>query len=146
LKLLRLPELLVLNSKAPKRISGPVTSPVIVAPEPDLVELEERKAMATDGVPELYLDAWGRLQCQKPIWVSDADWRQAIDAAGRFLDQWGSLAVEFQWTPADLFDVPRDGRSGGLVWFLQDETVRALGPEYAVTEGERIFDWVTRLD
>ena len=75
LKLLRLPELLVSNSKAPKRISGPVTSPVTVAPEPDVVELEERKAMATDGVLELYLDAWGRLQCQKPIWVSDADWR-----------------------------------------------------------------------
>ena len=69
---------------------------------------------------------------------------QAIDAAGRFLDQWGSLAVEFGWTPGDLFDVPRDGGLGGLVWFLQGETVRALGPEHAVTQGERILDKVTR--
>jgi len=38
------------------------------------------------------------------------------------------LAVEFQWTPADQFDVPRDGRPGGLVWFLNGEAVRALGP------------------
>ena len=97
-------------------------------------------------VPELYLDAWARLQCQKPMRVPDADWRQAIDAAGRFLDQWGSLAVEFQWTPADVFDVARDGRPGGLVWFLQGEAVRALGPEHAVTEGERIFDRLTRAE
>src|ERR1019366_9516260 len=64
----------------------------------------------------------------------------AIDAAGRFLDQWGSLAVEFQWKPADLFDVPRDGQSGGLVWFLQGEAVRALGPDHAVTTSGRVFD------
>lgn len=42
--------------------------------------------------------------------VSDNDWRQAADDAGRFLDQLRSLAVEFQWSPAGLFDVPRDGR------------------------------------
>src|SRR3984893_18942081 len=28
--------------------------------------------------------------------------RLAIDDAGRFLDQWGGLALEFQWTAADL--------------------------------------------
>jgi hypothetical protein len=78
--------------------------------------------------------------------IEERNWRQAIDGAGRFLDQWGSLADEFQWTPADLFDVPRDVRLGGLVWFLGGETVRAFGPEHAVTEGERIFDRVTRAD
>jgi len=52
------------------------------------------------SVPELYLDAWARLQCQNPMRVSDAEWRQAIDDAGRFLDQWGSLADEFQWWPS----------------------------------------------
>jgi hypothetical protein len=72
--------------------------------------------------------------------VSDDDWQQAIDAAGRFLDQWGSLAVEFQWTPAYLFDVQRDGRLGGLTWFLQGEAVRALGPDHAVTTSGRVFD------
>ena len=29
---------------------------------------------------------------------------QAIDDAGRFLDAWGALAVEFQWPPGELFD------------------------------------------
>ena len=112
----------------------------VARPEPDPVEFEERKGMAMDSVPEPYLDTWARLRCQQPIGVGEVAWRQAIDAAGRFLDQWGSLAVEFQWAPADLFDVPRDGLPGGLVWFLRGETVRALGPEHAVTEGERIFD------
>ena len=106
-------------------------------PEPDAVELEERKGMAMASVPEPYLDAWARLQCQKPMRGPDAEWRQAIDAAGRFLDQWGSLAVEFQWTPGDLFDVPGGGSPGGLAWFLNGETVRSLGPEHAVTEGGR---------
>jgi hypothetical protein len=66
--------------------------------------------MAMGGVPEPYLDAWARLQVQKPMRVSDAEWRQAIDDAGRFLDLWGSLAPEFQWTPGDLFDIPGDGK------------------------------------
>ena len=42
-------------------------------------------------------------------------WRQAIDDAGRFLDQWGNLADSFGWLRGDLFDVPRDGAMG-LVW------------------------------
>jgi hypothetical protein len=95
-------------------------------------------AMAT--VPELYLDAWARLQCQKPTRVSDGDWWQAIDDGGLFLNRWASLAAEFQWTTADLFNVPRDGRAGGLVWFLAGQAVRALGPEHAVTTSGRVFD------
>ena len=57
---------------------------------------------------------------------------QAIDDAGRFLDAWGALAVEFQWPPGELFDVPRHDERCGLVWFLRGETVRALGPAHAI--------------
>jgi hypothetical protein len=73
------------------------------SPEPDETELEKRKGMAIDGVPEPYLDAWARLQVQKPVRVSDAEWRQAIDDAGRFLAQWGSLALKFAWEAGELF-------------------------------------------
>ncbi len=116
-----------------------VTRDVMAPPPPDRspaedtgAALEERKAMAMGGVPEPYLDAWARLQVQKPEGVSDAVWRQAIDDAGRFLDQWGSLAIELGWTAGELFDVPRDGNSGGLVWFQKGGRVRSLGPEHAV--------------
>src|SRR3984893_11124532 len=72
----------------------------IAPPEPDEAEIEERKGMAMGGVPTAYLDAWARLQCQKPMRVSDAEWRQAIDDAGRFLDQWGDLDDSVSWTPS----------------------------------------------
>ena len=62
--------------------------------------------------------------------MTEQTWRQAIEDAGRFLAQWGSLAVEFGWTPCDLFDVPRDGAMG-LAWWLKGRTATALGPEHA---------------
>jgi TubC N-terminal docking domain len=93
--------------------------------EPDVVEIEERAAMA-GGVPGPYLYTWARLQYQRPFGASDQEWWQVIDDAGRFLDQWGSRAVEFGWTAGDLFDVPRDGKPGGLVWFLGGEAFRQL--------------------
>jgi hypothetical protein len=102
--------------------------PVDAQPQPVETELEERKGMAMAGVPEPYLDTWARLQCHPPMGAPNEEWRQAIDDAGRFLDQWGSRAVEFGWTAGDLFDVPRDGKPGGLVWFLGGESVQAIGP------------------
>ncbi len=86
-------------------------------------------------------DALTDIAAQRPGGVSRADWLQTIDAGGRFLDDWGSVAVEFGWTPGNLFDTPRDGGSqGGLVWFLNGEDVRALGPEHAVTVSGRVYD------
>jgi hypothetical protein len=35
--------------------------------------IEERAGLAADGVPAVYLDAWARLNCQKPFDVSEAD-------------------------------------------------------------------------
>jgi hypothetical protein len=99
-------------------------------PGPNPAEIEERKGMAADSVPERYLDAWVRLERQGPAHVTVEQWRQAIDDAGRFLAQWGKLADSFGWTPGDLFDLPRDGAMG-LVWWLKGRTVSALGPEQA---------------
>lgn len=49
-----------------------------------------------DSVPECCLDGWVRLQCQQPANVTEARWRQAIDDAGRFFDQWGGLVEKPQ--------------------------------------------------
>ena len=92
------------------------------------------------NVPPAYHDAWARLRVQKPWAVSDDEWRAAMADAGTLLDQWGSLAVEFQWLPRYLFDVPDDGRPGGLVWSLNGEVVSALRPEQAVMGSWRVFD------
>ena len=101
------------------------TTKLEIPPDSHEVQIEERKGMA-DRVPEPYLDAWARLQYQKPMAVSAEEWRRAIDAVGRFLDAWGVSAVELQWTPGEWFDVPRHGERCGLIWFLGGETVRAL--------------------
>jgi hypothetical protein len=66
-------------------------------PEPDQAELEERKGMAMESVPERYLDAWARFQLQCPDGVTEQAGRQAIDDTGRFLDKWGKLADSFGW-------------------------------------------------
>ena len=113
----------------------------VACADPDEAEIVERKAMAMGGVPEAYLDGWARLQCQRPATVSDDEWRQAIVDAGLFLDQWGGMAVELGWTPADLFDPPSEGNPGGLVWRIRGQGIRALGDGHAVTiEGAR-YDW-----
>jgi hypothetical protein len=118
---------------------------VTAPPEPDDAGIEERIGMAADSVPEPYLDAWTQLQVQKPFAASDAGWRQVIDDAGRFLDQWGNMAAELQWTAGDLFDVPRLDGACGLVWWLKGRTVSALGPEHAYV-GEPAYDRVTRRE
>jgi hypothetical protein len=93
---------------------------------------------------ERYRNAWARFQLRRPAGVTEQAWRQAMDDAGRFLDQWGKLADSFGWLPGDLFDVPRDGTMG-LVWWLQGRNVTALGPEHAGV-GQPAYDRVTRRD
>jgi len=110
-------------------------------PDSNEIQADERAAIAEidGGVPRVYADAFAGLQLQQPISVGEAAWERAVYDAGLFFDQWGSLAVEFQWTPGDLFEVPRDAKTGGLIWFLRGETVRALGPAHAITESGRNF-------
>ena len=120
-----------------KRDSSPATAPVPDQPEPDEVAIEERAGLAADSVPSVYLDAWARLNCQKPASVSEAEWRLALDDGGRFLDSWGADAATMLWTAGELFDVPHDGRAGGLVWQLKGEHVGALGEERARLTGGR---------
>jgi hypothetical protein len=104
-------------------------------------EIEERAAWAADRLPAVYLDAWARLQCQRPLTVLEDVWRRAVNDAGLFLDEWGREAAEWRWTAGELFDVLRDGRPGGLIWFIQGECLWGLGPEYAVLRsGEHVFD------
>jgi hypothetical protein len=103
----------------------------------DMDAVEERAALAADSVPACYLNAWARLQCHWPLWVAEDEWRQAIDGGGRFLDAWGTDAATMRWTPGELFDVPRAGRPGGLVWQLKGERVDALGEDRARLEDGR---------
>jgi hypothetical protein len=95
---------------------------------PDIA-VAERAAIAIElgGVPPAYADTWAALQSRKPERVSEAEWLLAVNDAGRFLDEWAGLALDFGWRPDDIFG------PGGLGWFCIGERVRALGPDNAIT-------------
>jgi hypothetical protein len=102
--------------------------------EADPDAIEERAGLAADCVPACYLDAWARLNHEKPFRVSDAEWRLALDDGGRFLDAWGNDAADMGWRPGELFDV-----TVGLIWRLAGERVAALGPDYVrIADGRSI--------
>jgi hypothetical protein len=101
--------------------SSPIRSNVAIVASHFQTEVEERAGLA-DSVPAIYLDAWARLNCQKPESVTEGDWRRALDDGGRFLDALGQDAAEIGWTPAQLFDVGR-----GIIWNLRGERALAIG-------------------
>jgi hypothetical protein len=79
------------------------------------------------------VDAWARLNCRKPARISEAEWRLALEAGGRFLDAWGSEATELRWTAGEKFNA-----STGLVWRLHGACVEALGLDGARLSDRRV--------
>jgi hypothetical protein len=136
-----LPELQALQQlqakagKVAKSGFSPVTAPVTVVLETDEAAIEQRAGLAADRVPPAYLDAWARLNCQKPASVSETEWRLALDDGGQFLDAWGNEAADMGWTPGDLFDV-----TAGLAWRLAGERIEAIGADRArLSDGRTIM-------
>ena len=79
------------------------------------------------------------LRIQRPRYIDLTSWQLAVDDAGRFLDAWGSLAVGMNWSAGDLFDAPKEGQPGGLVWELKGGRVGALGEDHArLSDGRTI--------
>jgi hypothetical protein len=103
-------------------------------------EIEERAALAADRVPAVYLDAWARLQCQRPFSVDPDAWSRAIEGGGLFLDAWGADAAKMGWSAGELFDVPSHGRRAGLVWQLKGEQVEALGDDHIRLSDGRMIE------
>ena len=69
------------------------------------VNWSERAAVAEidGGAPRAWAEWLATLQCEvPPAGVSAEAWLRAIDAAGRFLDQWGQTARSLGWSPGEL--------------------------------------------
>ncbi len=93
-------------------------------------------------VPERYLAAWQALLAQCPPSAKPIVWEAAIYDAATLFGDFGTLLVEYGWTPADLFDVPRDG--GGLAWFIKGNPVVAIGRAMAQLQDGRIWRRASR--
>jgi hypothetical protein len=103
--------------------------------------IEERAGLCADSIPPLYLDTWARLNCQKPLQVSEADWRRALDDGGRFLDTWGWVTeCAWAWMSGELFDIPSLGKPGGLIWRLRGRAVVSYGPNYVRLDDDTIIE------
>jgi hypothetical protein len=104
-------------------------------------QIMKETPFGSDGVPTRYLAAWQALLSQCPVvGVRVIEWEMAIYDSAALFAIWGAELDRLHWTPGDLFDVPHDGKQGGLAWFLRGEHVLALGPKRAFTETGRIFD------
>jgi hypothetical protein len=127
-------------SKAGKGNSPPVPTPVPAPPELDEAAIEERAGLCADRVPAVYLDAWARLNHEKPARVSDGEWRIALNSGGRFLDDWGSEAAELGWRPGELFNT-----RAGLIWRLASRNVKAITADRVqLSDGRTVLRMETR--
>jgi hypothetical protein len=100
-------------------------------PEADEAAILERAGLCADSVPAIYLDVWAWINCNKPMRVSEAEWRQALDDGGRFLDAWGwACGSGWEWSVAELFRIPGATGEGGLIWRLGGALVEGYGPDH----------------
>ena len=128
------------TAKAENEALQGVTAGVTATLDAEADAIEERAALVSEACPAAYADTLARLNHQKPMAVSEAQWWRALDDAGRFLDAWGADAAAMPWTAGDLFDVPRKGRPGGLVWQIRGERVEALGADHArLSDGREVI-------
>jgi hypothetical protein len=126
------------TGKARTSHTSSVTARVTAEPL-DAFDPAERAAIAVvdANVPPAYAGAWAAFQIRNPPHVSAAEWYRAVDDAGRFLDEWAGLALDFGWQPNDIFG------PDGLAWFCGGERIWALGPHNAVTTDGRAFTRTT---
>jgi hypothetical protein len=127
------------TAKAENEASKGVTAGVTAPLDAEADAIEERAAMISETCPAPYSDTFARLNHQKPMAVSDAQWSRALDDAGRFLDDWGAEAASMQWSAGELFDIPREGKPGGILWQLKGDRAEALGADHVRLSDARVI-------
>ena len=92
--------------------------------------------------------SFSALEARCPDHVPVERWEQAVEAAKRFLDKWGTQAEALGWTSADLFGLHQPPEQPhpsyrrlsrydctGLIWLLEGRPVVALTEATAAIEG-----------
>ena len=103
---------------------------------------EERAAIIEyDGeVPQEWAAGLAHL-CVMPCpeGVDVIRWRQVVDNAGRFADEWAVKASTLGWDTADIFGVDRHKpeaaiHTAGLIWLLGDKRIVAISADAVIVE------------
>ncbi len=99
--------------------------------------LDERLAMALyeGGIPLIYAPAFAVLQMNCPGGASFACWEQAVDDAGRLLDQWGFQAERLGWSATDLIGPA----TSSLAWAIHGQRVLSLSASRAILKDGRQY-------
>lgn len=112
-----------------------------------LSDFEERAAIVQEGasVPREWAEGFATLEARPvPRGVDAAQWLAMMNAAGRFLDEWGAKAAALGWTAGELFALDPDSPMGrldrrGAGFFLARRQVVAItATEITVKTGEAI--------
>jgi hypothetical protein len=106
-------------------------------PEEDKrTQLLEREAFSAveGGIHPTFVAGFAKLQMSQPDGKTEAQWHQAINDAGLFLDSFGAKAAAFGWSPGDVFS------AHGLAWALKGATVMDISTTGASLSDGRTFD------
>jgi hypothetical protein len=104
---------------------------------PELVlDVDECAAHAEIGgeVPAIYARAFAEMQVRPLRTMSVDRWRETVNDAGLFLDEWGPTAEKAGWTAEDLFG------AHGIVWALNGKPLAALDHNRAILPTGRRVD------
>jgi hypothetical protein len=141
-----------LSASSEVETATPGTDPSDIAAAAD--RFEERAAIVEydGGIARSWAEAFARM-CNgpRPDWVLRPRlWTDLIDAAGRFLDQWGATAADLGWEPVDLFGASSRAPLAridqqGLVFFLRGGArVTAMTADIATIAAPSGFSQVYR--
>ncbi|MEO8926405.1 MAG: hypothetical protein ABI306_04505 [Caulobacteraceae bacterium] len=113
----------------------------------------ERAAIIQEGagVPAAWADGFARLEALPvPRGVDSAAWLAMMDAAGRFLDQWGGKAAALGWSAGELFgldpDAPlnRRDKRGAAFYLVGAEVLAVTGEAITLRTGGAVHRSVKR--
>jgi hypothetical protein len=93
----------------------------------------------SNDVPERFKAAWEAMLAHCPPDANPVACQAAATDAADVFSYWGIQLRPLGFVPRDLFDVPRDGKQGGLAWFMKGSPVMALGKGMAQFQDGRIW-------
>jgi hypothetical protein len=132
------------NSKSEQADAADLTKPH--TPDLNKPEIEERAAIIEEGagVPREWAEGFALMLAMPcPAGFYADQWRDALDGAGRFMDQWAARAAALGWTAAEVFGVypaapMADHSRRGLIYYLKPgERIAAITEETATFENRR---------